>query len=190
LRGDDPTAGEIKVALQSIARKAPASIESLSMEPLDGHLYFVATQAGGERQRIDGSGMPAPLGAADLSFVAGALGAGAAQRIPQLMTQEDEYYFTHHSDAAPLPVYRLIVADIAVRYYFDAVSGALLAKVDGDARAYRWLHEGMHRMDFVPALRRRPQWDVFMLILLAGVTTLCTTGAVLGYRRVLRSLRA
>lgn len=107
------------------------------------------------------------------------------------MTHEDEYYFTHQSDEASLPVYRLIVADVcAVRYYFDTVSGALLAKVDGDARAYRWLHEGPHRMDFVPVLRRRPWWDVLMLFLLAGVTTLCATGAVLGYRRVLRSLRA
>jgi len=103
------------------------------------------------------------------------------------MAQEDAYYFTHHRDVASLPVYCLIIpSDPAIRYYLDAVSGALLMEVDRGGRAYRWLQEGLHRMDFTPALRGRPQWDVLMLLLMSGVTALAGTGAYLGYRRLAR----
>jgi hypothetical protein len=61
----------------------------------------------------------------------------------------------------------------------------LVAKLDSGARAYRWLHQGLHRLDFTAWLRNRPQWDAFMLALLAGSTALCVTGAYLGLRRLL-----
>jgi hypothetical protein len=61
----------------------------------------------------------------------------------------------------------------------------LVAKMDRDARGYRWLHEGLHRMDFTAALRGRPQWDVLTLLLMSGVTVLCVSGAYLGFRRVM-----
>jgi hypothetical protein len=102
------------------------------------------------------------------------------------MTHEDAYYFSHHRDLAWLPVYRMVLAD-STRYYLDPVSGTLVAKFDRSAQAYRWLHEGLHRMDFMAAMRRRPQWDVLMLVLMSGVTLLCMTGAYLGYRRLFRS---
>jgi len=73
------------------------------------------------------------------------------------------------------------------RYYIDAVSGALVAKIDRDAQIYRWLHKALHRMDFAAPLRGRPQWDALMLLLMSGVTLLCVTGAYLGYRRLVRS---
>ena len=63
----------------------------------------------------------------------------------------------------------------------------LAAKLDANAQAYRWLHAGLHRLDFAASLRGRPQWDVLMLVLLCGVTAVCVTGAYLGYRRLMRS---
>ncbi len=54
------------------------------------------------------------------------------------------------------------------------------------AAGNRWLHEGLHRLDFFPGLRSRPIWDVLVLTLLAGVTGVCGTGAFLGLRRLLR----
>jgi hypothetical protein len=50
--------------------------------------------------------------------------------------------------------------------------------------AYRWLHQGLHRLDFAAAIRARPQWDAIMLLLMSGVTVVCATGAYLGYRRL------
>jgi uncharacterized iron-regulated membrane protein len=105
---------------------------------------------------------------------------------PELLTREDSYYFSHHRNIVTLPVYRAVASDTQrTRYYIDAVSGALVGIVDGNSRWYRWLHEGLHRMDFTPMLRTRPLWDVIMWILMCAVTTICFTGAVLGIRRLL-----
>ena len=152
-------------------------------------MYFDTTTAAGNRRRLNAAAVPAPLDAADLAHVARVLSRGGAPVAPQLMRQEDAYYFSHHRDLAPLPVYRVALpGDSATRYYLDAtVSGDLVAKFDpGDARAYRWWHQGLHRMDFTAAMRGRPQWDVLMLLLMSGVTVLCVTGAYLGFCRLLR----
>jgi hypothetical protein len=105
------------------------------------------------------------------------------------MTQEDNFYFSHHQERVALPVYRTVLKS-GTRYYVDAVSGTLAGKFDAQARGYRWLHQGLHRLDFAAPLRVRPRWDVFMLLLMAGVTAVCVTGAVLGYRRVTRKASA
>ena len=105
--------------------------------------------------------------------------------LPELITQEDDYYFTHHSEVAQLPAYRLVLDDTDhTRYYFDAVAGQLVRKIDAPARGYRWLHEGLHRLDFSATLRSRPLWDAVMLVLMVGVTLSTVAGTWLGIRRM------
>ena len=178
------SAADLGVVLQNLASAHPAAV-SLKAAPLNDELYFVAGRASGERLRLDQRGAPAPLGGADLKFLARALGSGATPSVPELLTQEDGYYFSHHRELAALPVYRLVLAS-GTRFYLDSVSGRLVAKLDADSRAYRWLHEGLHRLDFAAGLRARPLWDLIMLLLMSGVTVLCATGAYLGYRRLTR----
>jgi hypothetical protein len=184
--GAAPSGGQIKAALQTFAAVRPPDLVSLKIAPFNGDVYFIATASGGARRRLNAGAVPAPLSETDWAFAAGILGRTANAPILKLMTQEDDYYFSHHRDLALLPVYRLVLAD-GTRYYLDAVSGTLAAKLDGGAQAYRWLHEGLHRMDFTAAMRGRPQWDVLMLVLMSGVTLLCVTGAYLGYRRLSRN---
>jgi hypothetical protein len=57
---------------------------------------------------------------------------------------------------------------------------------DSDTRWYRWLHRGLHTLDFAAVLHIRPLWDVLMIVLLAGVAGLCGTGTWLGWRRYIR----
>jgi hypothetical protein len=175
----------LATALQSLADAQPIAV-ALKAAPLNGRLYFVANSASGEVLRLDADGAPAPLGASDLDFLSGALQGAAA---PELLTQEDNFYFNHHQEQVTLPVYRTVLAS-GTRYYLDAVSGTLVAKFDAQAQGYRWLHQGLHRLDFAAALRVRPRWDAFMLLLMAGVTAVCVTGAILGYRRVTRKASA
>jgi hypothetical protein len=78
-----------------------------------------------------------------------------------------------------------VIAD-CVRYYLDPVSSEIVRTADADDRWYRWLHEGPHRLDFTPALRSRPLWDLVMLTLILGVTVVCITGTWLGWRRLTR----
>jgi uncharacterized iron-regulated membrane protein len=185
LRGSgELSEAQLEDALAALVREQPSEVVSLSMAPLEDRLYFITTAANGERHRLSAEAAFAPLTDRDLTYVAAALGGAAAAPVATLMTQEDTYYFSHHRDIVRLPVYRIIVGG-GTRYYVDTVSGTLVAKIDPAAQAYRWWHEGLHRLDFTPALRGRPQWDVLMLLLMCGVTILCTTGAYLGFRRLL-----
>jgi hypothetical protein len=181
---------DLAAALQAQADAHPAAV-SLKAAPLSGRLYFIAGTARGERLRLDDGGAPAPLGSADLEVLAQALARVGPPNTPdtpytpELMTQEDDFFFSHHGELAALPVYRLVLAS-GTRYYLDSVSGMVIAKLDAEARAYRWLHAGLHRMDFAAWVRGRPQWDALMLLLMSGVTVVCVTGAYLGYRRLTR----
>ena len=179
-----PRSADLVVALQNLASAQPAAV-SVKAAALDGKLYFIAGDSRGQRLRLNERGAPTPLGAADLNFLARAVGQVGTPNALQLMTHEDDYYFSHHRELAVLPVYRLVLAS-GTRYYLDSVSGMLVARLDAESRAYRWLHQGLHRLDFAAGLRARPQWDLMMLLLMSGVTVLCVTGAYLGYRRLTR----
>ena len=182
IHGGETSTADLARALQKIADARPEAV-SLQSAALNGRLFFVARTSGGERRRFDDAGSPALLGGADLAFLSNA--AQGANASLELLQQEDNYYFSHHREVAALPVYRLVLAS-GTRYYFDSVSGMLVAKQDSQARAFRWLHAGLHRLDFAASLRSRPLWDVLMLVLMAGVTVGCVTGAYLGYRRLTR----
>jgi hypothetical protein len=185
LRGRGPSGVQLRGALQAIVSAPPPDVVLLTLAPLNGQLHFIASTIDGERRRYGASGAPASLNAADLSFVAATLGGAQPPDVPWLMKQEDTYYFSHHGEALPLPIYRIVARDGSdTRYYVDPVTGMLIAKVDPAARRYRWWHQGLHRMDFTAALRGRPQWDALMLLLMSGVTFVCLTGAYLGYRRL------
>lgn len=155
---------------------------SVDSSLFDGQLYLIAATSSGQRTRFDTQGMPHPLTASDVKKLTGT--------DAELLMSEDPYYFSHHRDIVPLPVYRVILEDAGhTRYYIDPVSGAFLRRVDGNSRWYRWLHQGLHRMDFTPALRQRPLWDVLMWVLMSAVATISCTGAVLGIRRLLGQKR-
>jgi hypothetical protein len=182
IEGAPRSSADLAVVLQTLASTHPDAV-SLQAAPLNDELYFVASGAGGERHRLNERGEQMPLKGAELKFLARTLGGSAST--PQFLMQEDAYYFSHHREIAALPVYRLVLAS-GTRYYLDPISGLLIAKLDAESRAYRWLHEGLHRLDFSAWMRARPQWDVVMLILMSGVTVVCVTGAYLGYRRLTR----
>jgi hypothetical protein len=191
LRGLDPSPAQLTAALPAFAA-LPASAASpetapvsLQAAPLNGKLYFIAGSAQGKRQRFDAAAHPAPLSAADLAFLTGSLSGTERPGTLQLMMGEDNLYFSHHRDSVVLPVYRMTVTGSSTRYYIDSVSGMPIAKLDANAQAYRWLHQGLHRLDLTAWLRARPRWDALMLTLLAGVTLVCATGAYLGWRRLL-----
>ncbi len=174
-------------ALQAIALRRPAAV-SVQAAPLNGEPYFILSAVSGERRRLDAGGVPAPLAGQDLRFLSSTLNGGRAGGL-ELLAHEDNYYFNHHAETVVLPVYRVVLSS-GTRYYLDSVSGMITAKLDTEAMAYRWLHQGLHRLDFAAAIRARPQWDAIMLLLMSGVTVVCATGAYLGYRRLTARLRA
>lgn len=175
---------DVARAVSAFASAHSEGIVQLRYAPLLRRPSFVATYASGVRRRFDAHAAPAPLSDTDWHAIQRTL------RLPPLerLDDGDDYYFSHHRDVVTLPVYCAVAAD-GTRFYFDAVSGELLGKLDGGARGYRWLFEGLHRLDFTAALRTRPLWDIVMLTLLLGPTFVAATGSLLGLRRLARWAR-
>jgi hypothetical protein len=173
IAGPPPSFAEVKAALESTAAHVPA-VSQVRLAPMDGRPFVLAGDV-----RLDGAGKPAALTPAELAAAGKRLGAVANQG---LLTQEDVYYFSHH-DAVTLPVWRILMRD-GRRYYLDLRSGALAASFDAPAKGFRWLHEGLHRLDFVPGFRRGPVWAGVTLALLSLVTFGVGTGVWLGCRRL------
>ena len=81
------------------------------------------------------------------------LGGGQAEL---LTTSSDDYsHFASRGESRHrMPVYRQPWSACGIRYYLDPLSGEVVT-LDGRyqcKRGYRWLHEGLHRLDFTPAL--------------------------------------
>ena len=185
LQGPPLTGAQLRATLRALAAAAPTGVVSVQSAPLGGRLYLVASGRDGARRRLDAEGKSAPLGPAQRRFISATLHGGASGM--RLLTRGDEYYFSVPGGPVELPVWRVIPPDrTGRRYYLDPISGELAASIDRADEHYRWWHDALHRMDFAAAVRGRPQWDVLMWLLMAGVTTVCVTGTYLGFRRLTR----
>lgn len=192
LQGEPPTWERLRPVLERLPQaQLPANTVSIEGAFFGGQIFSVATTRSGRRQRFDASWNPVSVSNAELATAADTLSASsdAAESTPaswELLTGEDWYYYNHGDSKVSLPVIRMTMRDApATRYYLDPVSGALLKKVDDNARGYRWLHLGLHRLDF-PLLRERPTWDLLMWLLLGGATAVTATGVYMGFRRLVR----
>jgi hypothetical protein len=187
VRGASPSAARVVEAVRELAL-LPAGSDAVlvRMVLLEGGLYFVVDRSDGTRARFDELGRLAPLAPDDVWRIAQRLAARDPIESVELLAAEDSYYFAPPGFRATLPVWRVLVGDAQrTRYYLDTASGELLADVDRNVRGYRWLHEGLHRLDLWPALRRRPTWDLVVVPLLLGALGVCATGLYIGMRRVM-----
>lgn len=149
-----------------------------------GHqIGLIAYDTDGQRQRFDANMLSAsPLTLADLQQ-------RVLKMLPQqsvasqgLLLQGDSFHYAHHKPVE-LPIYRA-VTDTSIHYYLSPVSGELVRKADKPAQWYRWLFQGLHQGDFTSWMRSRPLWDVFMIILLIGVSLLCGSGCYMAVKRL------
>jgi len=167
------TYGDLRRAVLA-ARAAGVTVHQLRTAPFEGRLYLMA-----DGVRLDAAARPATLSPQVLDAAGRRLGPVKHQG---LIRQEDAYYFGHH-EPVKLPAWRVELADGA-RFYLDPASGQVLSRVDGAARGYRWLHEGLHRLDFIRGLDRGAGWAAVMTVLLAFAGFGVATGVWLGWRRV------
>jgi hypothetical protein len=158
----------------------------LEPAPFGGELHVLAHAAeGAAAVRFDAAGRPATVGVEQIELAAASL--AAPVREISVLDREDSYYYGH-KNPVELPVYRLLVDDAdATRLYVSPSTGGVRA-VDATRRLSRWIRTGLHGLDF-PVLRIRPIWDVVVVLLLLGVTTVCATGSWMAVKRVGRDYR-
>lgn len=156
----------------------------LEWRRVDGTLYLSALGRT-RRTLLDASGTaPAVLSDAQLRRAVQAVRPQAALRSAHMLASGDDYYYSHHRQA-PLPVLRAeFDLPDQTTFYVDAAQGQLVGHADRNGKWNRWLFNGLHQLDFSPALRTRPVWDLVVLPLCALGAMLGVTGLLLGWRRL------
>ena len=73
-------------------------------------------------------------------------------------------------------------------YYIDEATARILGSQDSGSRVYRWLFNGLHRMDIPPLGERLLARRIAIFTLSAGGILLTIAGLVLAWRRIRRSI--
>jgi len=188
LAGRPMDGADADALVSALAANPRPGVVSAELGIQGGKAYAILVRADGSRSRAALPGLePAPPSVTELAIKARRARPGVPLASESLIPEGDAYHYSHHT-AAVLPAWRVIYGDKdATRLYFDPRTGELVGYADAPARAYRWWHYGLHRLDFA-GLNARPLWDAVMLPLLAGVSLLCALGAWMGWRR-LRGVR-
>ncbi len=166
-------------------KEEPGEAVQVSLSAFDGQPWFITRMIDGSRLRLDAHAAPAPFDEGSQERAAELLGGDKAAQV-DLMTAEDDYYYKG-SAASDFPVVRVKVTEAGdTRFYLDPVSGAVRFVADPGARGFRWLHLGLHRIDFFAWLRARPVWDIVVWLLMLGVTAVCALGVWMGVKKLAR----
>lgn len=106
------------------------------------------------------------------------------------LNRNDAYYYTTDGSVSP-PMLRFRFDDPAKTWlHIDPASGEIVEKVDASRRLYRWLFNGLHRLDF-PFLAGRPTIRQTCIVSLCALGfVFSVTGAVIACRRLMRDLSA
>ncbi len=190
LEGRPLEEADITALFTALKAHPQAGVVSAEVVMQGGQPLAILSRADGSMQRASLPDLaPAPLSSDDLRARAASANPNVPLASAEMISQGDAYYYGHHTDVV-LPAYRAIYADEGQsRFYFDPRSGEVVSFSDSTSRLYRWLHYGLHRLDFA-VLRERPLWDAVMLPLLAGVSLLCLLGVWMGVRRLRIKFRA
>ncbi|MGH8431308.1 MAG: hypothetical protein ACREUF_12980, partial [Solimonas sp.] len=109
---------------------------------------------------------------------------GVPERDAHWLSQYDSYYYDRNAEL-PLPVLRVRYDDERGTWlYVDPYRGTILRKEERLSRLNRWLYHGLHSLDFPWLYRRRPLWDIVVIVLSVGGLIVSVTSAPAGWRRL------
>jgi uncharacterized iron-regulated membrane protein len=90
--------------------------------------------------------------------------------------------YAANSTIPSAPVYRAVCGNSWL--HIDGANGAILEKLDGSRRAYRWLYSALHTFD-IPALAARPVLRATFIVMLCGCGLMFSfTAVMIAARRV------
>jgi hypothetical protein len=104
----------------------------------------------------------------------------------RLITEYDAYYLDRHHEL-PLPVLRVRMKDVPqTTLYIDPHTARIVGGYNSAMWAERWLYHGFHSINLPWLYNHRPAWDLVVLTLMLGGTTLCITSVIIGWRLIRR----
>lgn len=104
----------------------------------------------------------------------------------QYITAYDAYYLDR-SNELPLPVLRVRMKDSQhTALYIDPGTARIVESHSSDDWVERWLYHGLHSINLPWLYRHRPAWDIVVLTLMLGGTSLSLTSVIIGWRLLRR----
>lgn len=191
LRGKRPQLSEYaaKPPQEALAQLGPAfQVKELELSSFASEPVYLATGARGEKRVIRMRGEP--LQSFDRKRILNVVISTANVAETRLITQYDEYYLDR-TGQRPLPVLFVRLNDETnSRYYIDPKTARVVGSYRSSAQSWvnRWLYHGLHSINFPWLYNYRPAWDIVVLTLMLGGTSLCVTSVIIGFQLVRRKL--
>jgi len=191
LRGKRPPLSQYaaKPPQEVLAQLGPSfPVKQLELSSLASEPMYIATGARGETRVIRILGEP--IAAFDTKRILNVVNSVASVAEARLMTQYDTYYLDR-SGQRPLPVLFVQLNDEAhSRYYIDPKTAQVVGSYRSSTESWvnRWLYHGLHSINFPWLYNYRPAWDIVVLTLMLGGTSLCVTSVIIGFQLIRRKL--
>lgn len=113
-------------------------------------------------------------------------------RMTRLDSYDNYYYYRQPHNMGGqiprrLPVLRVEFDDPEHTWvHIDPYTASVFNRLDDRGRVKRWLFTFLHSFDSRGFVEQRPMWDVTLILLSIGGFVLCTSGIVIGWRRLCR----
>ncbi len=174
-----------EAALNSFAGAAEVEISAIDGDPL-----IVMRRAGrSDVALIDGGDGLVPLSPSIVESAIARAWPGHSVIDRYSVPPSDVYGNLLEGSLGPEVIRYVLDDDGRTWVHVDMSGGGIVSVMDRSRRAYRWLYNGLHSLDFPGLAQRRPLWDLVMLSLLLGGFTFSVTAAVVGCRRLMLTIR-
>jgi hypothetical protein len=191
LRGKRPQLSQyaVKSPQEVLAQLGPAfPVKQLELSSFASDPMYVATGAHGATRIVRMIGEP--LESFNTGRILNVLNSVASVAEARLIAQYDAYYLDR-TGQRPLPVLFVQLNDEAhSRYYIDPKTAQVVGSYRSSTESWvnRWLYHGLHSINFPWLYNYRPAWDIVVLTLMLGGTSLCVTSVIIGCQLVRRKL--
>jgi len=190
LRGKRPQLSQYsKSPPEVFAQLGPAfQVKELELSSFASDPMYVATGARGETRVVRMRGEP--IASFDTKRILNVVTSVARVTEARLITQYDAYYLDR-TGQRPLPVLFVRLNDeVRSQYYIDPKTAQVVGAYRSSTESWvnRWLYHGLHSINFPWLYNNRPAWDIVVLTLMLGGTSLCVTSVIIGFQLVRRKL--
>lgn len=193
LRGEGPfqlSAYAAKSVGEALLSLGDFQAKELEFSMFAGEPQYIATDSAGHTRIIPMNGEPKEEFDRDRIMKLVQEGAGSNLAELRVIDQYDAYYLDRLREK-PLPViYARMNDEAKTRAYIDPRTGRAAWTYSTRNWVNRWLYHGLHSMDFPWLYNHRPLWDIVVISLMLGGTTLCVTSLLLTWRVLKRKVIA
>lgn len=160
----------------AIAETHGLKVKELEFASLGQVSFYLAQQTPRESRIVPVSGDSQDAFNIDPIAAAVKQAAAPAEIATTRLVTAYEPYYVDRENLMPLPVFYIQLNDAGrTAFYIDPRTGAVVQSYGTRSRWNRWLYHGLHSIDLPWLYSHRPAWDILVILLLLGGTSLSVT---------------